>query len=233
MKCASCGLTYIGVSNVRPNGKRQFYYRCNGNQGARGLYAAPGQRCPSKGIKGDGLEEMVWRDVEQFLCQPSVVIERLRERLSGELSESSKIRDRLRRLRALLEAKSGERNKVVSIYRKGLLNDAELAQQLQDIDRESAGLNAQIEELELKLGGMDSNRLALDTTEGLLTRLRKRLDEPLTCNLKRQLLELLVGAIRIETIRTGKKPENVVTVAYRFPSAVETCTGTDSLRRSE
>ena len=30
IKCGLCGLTYIGVAANRPNGKREFYYRCNG-----------------------------------------------------------------------------------------------------------------------------------------------------------------------------------------------------------
>ncbi len=41
-KCACCGLTFIGLANHRPSGKREFYYRCNGNYGARGR--APGSR---------------------------------------------------------------------------------------------------------------------------------------------------------------------------------------------
>jgi hypothetical protein len=62
--------------------------------------------------------------------------------------------------------------------------------------------------------------------ETLLTRLRERLDQPLTYERKRQLVELLVGGIRIDTIRSAEKRENVVTVTYSFPSAVETCTDT-------
>ncbi len=30
IKCGLCGLTYVGVAAIRPNGKREFYYRCNG-----------------------------------------------------------------------------------------------------------------------------------------------------------------------------------------------------------
>ncbi len=63
-------------------------------------------------------------------------------------------------------------------------------------------------------------RSGLESAEALLTRLRKRLDQPLTFERKRQLVELLVGGIRIETIRNGAQRENVVTVTHRFPSAV-------------
>jgi site-specific DNA recombinase len=228
MKCACCGLTFIGVANIRPSGKREFYYRCNGNQGARGLFGAHGERCPSKAVRGEALEEMVWGDVLEFLRKPSVVIERLQARMRDEANDTSKNRDRLRRLRGLLEGKAEERNKVVGLYRRGRLNDAELDQQVEEIDKDAAGLAAQIEELESKLGSTDSNGAVLEGAEALLTRLRKRLDQPLTFERKRQLVELLVGGIRIETIRDAARRENVVTVTYRFPSAVESCTDTDS-----
>ena len=57
----------------------------------------------------------------------------------------------------------------------------------------------------MKQGGIDSNAAALENAEALLTRLRARLDQPLTYEQKRQLVELLVGGIRIETIRTAEK----------------------------
>jgi hypothetical protein len=84
-------------------------------------------------------------------------------------------------------------------------------------------LAAQIEESEIKQGGIESNAAALENTGALLTRLRERLDQPLTYERKRQLVELLVSGIRIETIRTAQKRENIVTVTYRFPSVVDTC----------
>jgi site-specific DNA recombinase len=228
MKCGLCNLTYIGVAANRPSGKREFYYRCNGAQGTRGIYGAKGERCPSKGIQGGGLEQMVWADVEEFLRKPSIVIDALQARLRRDAKDTLKDRERLVRLRGLLEGKAGERNKIVGLYRKGLLNDAELAQQLREIDREAAGLATQIEELESKQGSLDSNAAALESTATLLTRLRERLDQPLTYERKRQLVELLVGGIRIDTIRNEEKRENVVTVTYRFPSVVDTCTDTGS-----
>ena len=231
MKCSLCELTYIGVANIRPTGKHEFYYRCNGNQGARGLFGANGERCPSKAVRGEELEAMVWGDVEEFLRKPGVVIERLQARMRNDANDATKDKERLRRLRLLLEEKAGERIKVVGLYRRGRLNDAELDQQVEEIDKEAAGLAAQIAELEGKLGSADSNGPVLEDAQALLTRLRQRLDQPLTYERKRQLVELLVGGIRIETIRDGKKKENIVTVTYRFPSAVDTRTDRGSSRQ--
>jgi site-specific DNA recombinase len=226
MKCSLCDLTYIGVANTRPSGKREFYYRCNGTQGARGLYGKHGERCPSKGIQGEKLEEMVWADVQEFLHKPGVVVEQLRARMRNDADDMVQDHQRLIRLRGLLEGKDRERNNVVGLYRKVMLNDAEFARQLDEIDKEGAGLACQIEELESKQGGVASNAAAVENVETLLTRLRERLDQPMTYERKRQLVELLVGGIRIDTIRTAEKRENVVTVTYRFASAVETCTDT-------
>jgi site-specific DNA recombinase len=224
MKCSLCNLTYIGTSTLRPNGKKQFVYKCNGKHGARGLYGANGERCPSKSVRGEELEEMVWGDLLEFLRKPSVVIERLQARMRDDANDSGKDRDRLRRLQDRLEAKADERNKMVTLHRRGRLSEAELDGQLEEIDKEAAGLSVQIEELEAKLSGTESNPAVLESAEALLMRLRKRLDQPLTFERKRQLVELLVGGIRIETIRDGAKNENVVTVTYRFPSAVDICT---------
>src|SRR6185295_5904098 len=102
-----------------------------------------------KGIQGEQLEEMVWADVQEFLRNPSVVIEQLRSRMRNDANDMAKDRQRLIRLRGLLEGKAGERNKVVGLYRKSLLNDDELTRQLDEIDKEAAGLASQIEELEL------------------------------------------------------------------------------------
>ena len=156
-KCACCGLTFIGVANTRPNGRREAYYRCNGNQGARGLYGAHGERCPSKAVRGEELERMVWADVEEFLRKPGVVTERLQARMQAEVGDATKNRDRLRRLRGLLEGKADERSKVVGLYRRGRISEAELDQQMEEIDRDAAGLAVQIEELEAKLGGTDAS----------------------------------------------------------------------------
>src|ERR1035441_7987281 len=119
MKCACCNLTYIGVANIRPSGKREFYYRCNGNQGARGLFGTHGERCPSKAVRGEALEEMVWADVLEFLHQPSVVIERLQARMRDEANDTSKNRDRLRRLRGLLAGKDDAGHKGVGLSQIG------------------------------------------------------------------------------------------------------------------
>jgi len=54
------------------------------------------------------------------------VIEGLQARKRSEAADTAKNRERLRRLRGLLDGKAGKRSKVVGLYRRGKLTDAEL-----------------------------------------------------------------------------------------------------------
>ena len=59
----------------------------------------------------------------------------------------------------------------------------------------------------------------LESTADLLRELNRRLDEPLTWEVQRQLVELLVEAVRVDTIETNGKRRSQVTVTYRFPTS--------------
>jgi len=59
----------------------------------------------------------------------------------------------------------------------------------------------------------------LESTAELLRDLNRRLDEPLTWELQRQLVELLVEEVRVDTIDPDGKRESRVTVTYRFPTS--------------
>ena len=60
----------------------------------------------------------------------------------------------------------------------------------------------------------------------MLARLREKLDEGISWELKRQLVEVLVDGISIDTVEAGNRREAVVNVRYKFVSSVETCTYT-------
>jgi site-specific DNA recombinase len=226
MKCGQCGLTYIGVANRRPSGKQEFYYRCNGKHGTRGIYGANGQRCPSKDVNGSFLEQAVWGDVEAFLRNPKSVIEQLQQRLAAERSDSKRSRERLARLENALAAKGIERDRVLGLFRRGRIGETDLDRQMDQIGTEEASLRANIDDLAATLRGVADGAAQLQSTQALLEKLRGRLDAGLSWEVKRQLVEALVGGIRIDTCEEdGKKCASIV-VTYRFASSIATCTGT-------
>jgi site-specific DNA recombinase len=226
VKCGICGLTYIGLANRRPSGKEDFYYRCNGKHGTRGIFGANGQRCPSKDVSGAFLEQSVWADVEGFLRHPGTVIELLQQRLAAERSDSKRSQDRLRRLEDALAGKNTERDRILGLFRKGRITEIDLDSQLDQIGREEAGIQASIEDLTATLRGVAEETAELQSTQALLEKLGSRLDQGVSWDVKRQLVEALVGASRIDTIEeNGKKCASMV-VTYRFARPVATCTPT-------
>jgi len=233
IKCKLCGLTYIGMMANRRNGKEEFYYKCNGANTPELLQV----RCTAKAIRGDDLERQVWSDVETFLRNPGAVLAQIQARLEAEAQSTGKIRERLKRLEGLRERKSEERSRVLALYRRGRLSDAELDQQMEEIGKEENALDAQIEELRAQLRSADSVGQAVGSAEALLTKLRKRLDQPMSWEQKRQLVEILVAGIEVETIEVYGVRQARTTVTYRFsqpdePTRVLLPTAYNSVRRT-
>ena len=64
----------------------------------------------------------------------------------------------------------------------------------------------------------------MDSVPAMLEKLREKLDAGVTWDLKRQLVEVLVDGITVETTGDEKSRQAVVNVRYRFVSSVDTCT---------
>ncbi len=214
IKCGLCGLTYIGFAANRPNGKREFYYRCNGAH-SPAIYRPTG-RCQSKAVRGDHLEEQVWADVEAFLRDPDPVLQQLHAKLESDVKGSDQIRKQITRLEGLLAQKAAERNRVVGLYRRGRLTDADLDGQMDEIGRDETALDAHLSELRGKIAGTESINANISSAEALLVKLRKRLDEPVSWEQKRHLIEVLVAGVRVDTVEDGGVRQSKITVTYRF-----------------
>ncbi len=214
IKCGLCGLTYIGLAANRPNGKREFNYRCNGAH-SRSIFSKTGQ-CKSKAVRGDHLEEQVWSDVETFLRNPEPVLQQLHARLESDAKGSEQFKKQVVRLEGLLAQKANERSRVVGLYRRGRLTDTDLDAQMEEIGKEESALEAQIAELRGKMAGADSIGANLTSAQALLEKLRKRLDEPVSWEMKRRLIEILVAGVRVDTVEECGVKQSKITVTYRF-----------------
>src|SRR3954447_16671517 len=89
-----------------------------GRQQARGLYGNSGKKCPAKSLNGDYVERLVWADIEAFLRDPGDVVERLRERILMPDSERQQQEKKLNDLKARLQDKTAERDRVLALYRR-------------------------------------------------------------------------------------------------------------------
>jgi site-specific DNA recombinase len=177
VKCGLCGLTYIGTNTCRPNGKREFYYICNGKHGARGLYGAMGQRCPGKTVNGSYLETLIWRELEGFLRDPDSVLEQLHRRIAApERSPQDGVRE-IVQLGLALKNKEEERSRVLALFRRGAIDNPTLDGQLKEIAAEEAELRILIQEAQNRGDRARNGAAALTSAKSMLEELRNRLDE--------------------------------------------------------
>src|ERR1051326_6447339 len=233
MKCGLCNLTYVGMVNGgKPNKDGYVYYRCDGKQNGRGIYGKHGQRCPSKDIRGDGLEELIWSDVEGFLRNPGPVLEQLHGQLVGASSHPTTKLDRAH-LEASLKVKGDERARVVALFRRSRISEAELDSQLDEIAAEEESLRRSLAELDGDAQAAARTDDYLSSAGALHAELRARLDEDVSWELKRAMIEILVGQIRVECAHKESKERPVVRITYRFIQTTDTCTDRDSLRTAE
>jgi site-specific DNA recombinase len=218
IKCRLCGLTFSGLraSARQPD----HYYVCNGRQFARGLYGLTGKKCPAKNLNGLYVERVIWADIETFLRDPGEILERLRERLSGKGEEQKRRQKELQQFRDRLEEKTTERERMLGLFRRGRIDDATLDQHLNLIDVEADCLRAEIEMAERAISVADQTA-QLKSAEALLAALRKRLDSPVSPELKRRIVETLVESIQANTVECWGVAQSSITVTYRFAQPSE------------
>ncbi|MCK4414947.1 MAG: recombinase family protein [Candidatus Eisenbacteria sp.] len=211
MRCNQCGLTFVGSCR---QGKH-IYYRCGGKAQLRGPYGRRGERCPSVLVPGE-IEDQVWADIEHFLRNPGQVIETLAEQANDLGEQRSAILAEVEMIEGQLAEKDEERTRILTLYRKGRIEEALLDQQMAAIENERKGLSEALEGARQRLQGLTQATTDLDATETLLAELNGRLDGPLTFELKREIVETLVEGIRVETTETNGRKEAVVHITYRF-----------------
>ena len=215
MKCAHCGWTYIGTMYTGKNRQDRTYYLCGGRHKGKRACVDPAQRCRGRAVPGS-LEEAIWADVEAFLRNPGPALDEVAARLAAKSEDPASLTARLESLQGTLAGKDGERDRVLGLYRRGRIDEATLDAQLEDVERDRKDL---VQKLEALRGDQDRERqlqLERRSVDQLLAELRERLDSPLDPELKRRVLEALVGGIQIETLDTASSQESRAIVTYRF-----------------
>jgi len=233
IKCAVCGRTYIGSCSSRPNGKQGFYYRCNGMHTP--ILRRGEERCNAKAVRGDVLEQQVWADVEAFVRNPAEVLAQLQEQLREEPDDAGETLKQIARLEGLIAQKTTERGRVLGLFRRGRVSEADLDAQLEEIGKEEAALQSQLDEKRREIAPADGDHTTAEEASALLAEIGDCLNGPVSDEVKRRLIEVLVARIRIETVETDEGRQARTFVTYRFaprslPVSLATAEGCRSSR---
>lgn len=209
--CGVCGLKFCGSWN-----RRSAWYRCNGRLTDRGPTEG---RCPSKMVKGEYLDTLVWEDIERSLRNPGELLEELSDEANADGAPAVAEAERTT-LQAALASLTDERELTLDLYTKRHITAEEL-------DERMEGLQTQQSEVQRRLTALEPPPPAIDTMlpSDLREKLLSRLEEGLDDALKQEIASLLVSQIAVyPTNMDGRKSVRIV-IEYRFAVSVSTGTG--------
>ncbi|MDH3604532.1 MAG: recombinase family protein, partial [Candidatus Tectomicrobia bacterium] len=213
--CVNCGAYFVGTTIPRRNGKRDHYYRCGSSY--KRTHHNGKSLCQAKSIPAEQLENMVWNGCHQLISSPEAALEALQQQLDSRLSETSNVQRERERLSQALLVKDQEKERILTVFRRGRINIDELEHHLEAIHREEA-------DLKQRLGALDAQRQVIDAmtdhfrdANALLGRLRDRLlglDGPTDPLTKHQIITQLVSGVRIETDLTVRPKNAHISITY-------------------
>jgi site-specific DNA recombinase len=226
IRCQNCGRSYSGAYFAN-----QRRYRCCGGTRTHPGPDGQSQRCFGKHLSAEWIEDAVWQECRQFILNPGDALEEARRKLRERMADSTRFDTERRATLTALADKETERERILTMYRKGKIDEAEAEVQLDAIAKEAGQLREHLESMRAQAALIDASEAFLTESATLLTQLRGQLAEIEATNdqaRKRAVIERYVRQITVETRRVGpRKLEADVRVFLRLkpaPIAIETST---------
>ena len=141
--CRRCGYAYYRCS-TRTTKRKLYYYRCLGSDGWRW---EDGVRCPSRPVRQDRLDVVVWRELVRLLEEPALIQAELERRLEAG-READPQRRRLAELRGERERLERAGARLVTAYQEELIGLDELRIRMPAMRSRKRVLEAELEAIE-------------------------------------------------------------------------------------
>lgn len=190
IKCKYCGKTFYGVSYKN----RSDFYVCSGKRGENKRVL--GIKCNALNINAEEIEKSVWNDCEDILKHYDTYIEALE---NSSTSRDDNTENELNNLKYSLSSKVTEKNNILALYRKNIITEDEVADQLKDIKKEENNINNLISTFEEKLNCYKHENELITSMSNKLKYYSEKIDN-LTFEEKYNVVKLLVKEIITETI---------------------------------
>lgn len=205
IKCGLCGHSYVGLSGGSPK-YQQRYYRCGSH--VRSMYLDP---CGNKALRADRIEEVVWNYCAAFIRAPGSILEELRWTLNLQRDKQSNAEVERKRIESSIVAKAIERERVITLHRRGSITAQDVDRQLEVINREVAELEEERDVVLKREKANEAAEVRLLTIEATLLQLAEQVDSA-TDEVKRDIILSLVDGITVTKDKNdirGKKPPHV------------------------
>jgi site-specific DNA recombinase len=195
IRCGECGLSYVGGCD---GGTRR--YRCVRHSGMQVNHRGP---CRSKAVRADWIEAAVWEECRAFILNPGDALAQAQRKLRERLSEAAGFEDRRKRLMGDLAGKEAERERVLTLFRRGTISAEEAEAQLDAVAHEAGQIRELLESMRAQAALIEAQEAELTDSAALLTRLHGELEEIDRTDdwtRRRQIIERYVRQIVVHTV---------------------------------
>ncbi len=216
--CARCGANYVGAPGE--TSAAWSYYRCSNTFASHQLDGS--KRCRgAANLRSDWIEPLVWADCREYIENPGPYLAQAQAELRARLGQASDSEAQRRALLQQVAAKEQERDRVLTLYRRGRITIEEAERQMDATAREVGELRQMADALQAQ--GALTQEFESQVTEAaaMLIRLRGNLDEIERADdwdRKREIVELLVAGLTVHTEGEGRGRQAHVHIRYRFGS---------------
>jgi site-specific DNA recombinase len=224
--CETCGRTFVG-HRVTTRGVPLRYYACGG--GSTTTYPDPSTRCRAKQIRAEWLDALIWQDCRAFILEPGKALDEARARMREKFEQSARLESEREQIAHRIATKEAERERVTTLFRRGLIDLDEAAVQLDALKDELATLRLEEAGLANETELLADYERKFVEAQSMLVRLGDNLagiEAENDLDAKRRIVEYLVDQVRITTTGTARAKQASVTAVYTFGGLSEAVTST-------
>jgi len=205
INCGICGRSLTG--SYHKGRKKEFdrWYRCNGK--LQHVQVGTGQGpCKSKSIKSEWIENLIWKELKEWILHPRS----LEIILSSKLDEYEKEKGtwfiKVKNLKSDIQTKEDERAKILGLYRKGLITMGDVEKQMEEIEKDKEQLEYMVTDLKNKMLGDFSKERVIKEIKVRLEEFKAMVENNnISWGEKRKIVETFVNEVQIH-ITKDKKP---------------------------
>jgi site-specific DNA recombinase len=184
VRCELCGRAWRG-KRQQTNGRTYYRYTCPGRERPNS-----GVRCHAGSYDGRRLEDRVWNRVVEFLTQPDVLLNCVRDRENARPDAVEKHEAAVGRLRRQLERVDSADAKAYSGYARGITDEEMYIRVRAELRAERRWIEEELEQTQAAQKTARSRVITADVVRKLLPQLKDRI-EAATPEDKRFVLECL------------------------------------------
>lgn len=196
LKCGFCNRNMTGYQ------RDVIFYRCNSQlTHVRDAFGA----CSGRHLPGAWIEGLVWNELKDWILNYTNLEAVITDALRGQDQERKIWEKTLGQMRKEIEAKAKERDRIITLYRKGLLSDGDLERQLGIVNTEAKQVQNAADDLEQRHQLYVNPEEAIAAIQKQLADFRKTIrkgDAPFAA--KRKIMELFVREIRVHLKKRGR-----------------------------